>query len=377
MSDQLLLKELRSIRKIHKPSTTWRDATRQRILSLAETKPLAGWSSVERWRESWLEFRWRLSPVPVVASTVVVLMLMFSCLPFSQTLAQSQPGDWLYPVKRLEERVELGMRTSPSSQGVYYLKLADRRLQELSHLPIGDSRQAELLRDYNVMLSFAQANYQAVAPTTQLAQIYDRATNNLITDLNQVVVANGVQNAYSSARKLTKDINSLSLTTLVSLHQPDGVSSQNEVTERLQQEITKVEEQLASVQTKLERLPGVAQRSSKVVLESRQQVVPVSEAGEEATKTLAEAKELLERKEFSLALEKLKEGEVITLKTEEAIDEAISQDGEVKGETVDGAATEPEIAPSAEGPADTVSNGATESATVADDSPDTSGASTE
>src|SRR3989338_816059 len=127
MSDQLLLKELRSIRKIHKPSTTWRDATRQRILSLAETKPLAGWSSVERWRESWLEFRWRLSPVPVVASTVVVLMLMLAGLPFSQTLAQSQPGDWLYPVKRLEERVELGMRTSPSSQGVYYLKLADRR----------------------------------------------------------------------------------------------------------------------------------------------------------------------------------------------------------------------------------------------------------
>lgn len=357
MSDKILLKELHSFKQIHKPSTLWRDATRQRILTLAEAKPVTNWSGLERWRESWLEFRWRLSPVPVISSAVVAVALLMTGLPMSQTLAQAQPGDWLYPVKRLEERVELSFKTSPTAQGIYYLKLADRRLQELTSIPIGNVEQAELLRDYNVMLSFAQANYQAVAPTTELAQVYDRTTTNLIVNLNQVVVANSVRSVYTSARKLTKDINSQSLTTLVSLHKPDGNGTQQEVSDRLQREITKVEEQLATVQNKLQGLPSVQQRSSKVVIDSRRQVVPAAEAGKEATKNLDEAKEWLEKKEFSLALEKLKEGEVITLKTEEAIAEVTGEDGEVKGEaqpaeeTVEGVGAVEPAPPAVDSPA--------------------------
>ncbi|MFH1867076.1 MAG: DUF5667 domain-containing protein [Patescibacteria group bacterium] len=333
MNNKALIKELQSLKEINKPSTLWRDQTRQRVLQLAEQKPLSVWSNSDRWLERWFEFRRHLAPVPVVASLVVVVMIILGSVPLAKGLAASLPGDWLYPAKRLEERVQISLKQTPVSQAVYSLELASRRLGELQQVPIGDAVQSELLRAYNIRLSFAQAYYQASEPSLSLAQLYDQGTKQLESKLNNIVVANSDTRIYRNAGRLTRQINSEALTTLVALHQGgDNGDRHQVVTDRLQQEIDEVEQKFATIQTKINKLPAVQQRESKVVIDSKRQVVTASKASEEVSKTLAEAKELLEKKEFSLALEKLKEGEVISLKTEEVISEITGENEEEAGE---------------------------------------------
>ncbi|MFA4937102.1 MAG: DUF5667 domain-containing protein [Patescibacteria group bacterium] len=338
MKDKILIKELQSLREIKKPASVWRDKTRNTILSLAEQKPMIGWGVSDRVLVGWFDFRLKFAPVPAVAVVTMLLVMAFITLPLTPGFASSVPGDFAYPLKRLEEKIQLSLRQNSASQGIYYLKLADRRLSELKAIPIGSEDQVALLRDYNINLSFAEANYRAVANNNELAKVYDQVAKKLGENLNQIIVTNGSKQVYQVARELTDKISSDSLATLIVLHQQGQTSNQQVVQERLQEEIDKVEQKLATVQTKLGELSAPKRNTSKVVIESRRAVVPATEAGEEASKNLAEAKILLEQKEFSLALAKVKEGEVITLKTEEAISEEDvgqpdSVEGEVRGET--------------------------------------------
>ncbi len=334
MKDKVLIKELQTLREIKKPASVWRDKTRNTILALAEKKPILGWGVGERVLVGWFDFRLRFAPVPAVALTTLLLIAVFFTLPLTPGFASSKPGDFAYPLKRLEEKIQLSFRQNATSQGIYHLKLAERRLTELKAVPIGSEDQLALLRDYNINLSFAEANYHAVLDSGELARVYDGSAKKLEGDLNQVIVTNNSKEVYQAARELTAKISNDSLNTLVVLHQQGKTSDQQAVQERLQEEITKVEQKLVTVQLKLGELPAPKRNTSKVVIESRRAVVPATEAEKEASRTLAEAKVLLEQKEFSLALAKVKEGEVITLKTEEAISEVESGDdpaGEVKG----------------------------------------------
>ncbi len=333
MLDRQLIKQLSSLREIKKPAALWCDQTRKQILQLAEQRSSKVWLWQDKALFDWWKIRSRV-PQPVFVSLATILFLLVVSVPVGKATVVSLPGDWLYPVKRWQEKITLTLKQDAAAQGTYYLHLANLRLDELKQLPIGDSEQASLLRDYNINLSFAQANFEATGASVKLANLYDQSINNFERELNEVVVPGKDDGVYQTARQLTHEIGGKALAVLVNMHLKDQ-EPPSAVAQRLSEEIDKVEQKLATVQSKLDKLPASQKQAARVVIESKRQVVGAQDARQEASKTLAEAKELLEKKEFTLALAKVKEGEVITLKTEEALSEVggVSDPvGEVKGE---------------------------------------------
>ncbi len=331
MLDKQLIKQLSSLKEIKKSPVLWRDQTRQRILQLAEQQSSKTWVWQDKVLFDWWQIKSRV-PQPVFASLVTVVLLLILSMPIGKVALASLPGSWLYPVKRFQEKVALTFKQDAASQGAYYLHLAQLRLGELKQMPIGDSAQADLLRDYNINLSFAQANFEAAGSSAKLASLYDQSVSKFDKELNEVVVPAQDSGVYQTARQLTREIENRSLVVLVSAHLKDP-EIPSTVAERLSQEINKVEQKLATVQSKLDKLPTSQKQAARVVIESKKQVVGAQAAGDEVSKTLAEAKELLEKKEFTLALAKVKECEVITLKTEEVLSEVTGNEptSEVKG----------------------------------------------
>ncbi len=329
MRDNQLIKQLSSLREIKKPAVLWCDQTRKEILQLAEQKSGKEWF----WQDKLVFYWWKtrsVVPQPVFVSLATILFLLVMTVPINQAVASSLPGDWLYPVKRWQEKITLTLKQDAASQGAYYLHLASVRLAELKRLPIGDNEQARVLRDYNINLSFAQVNFEASSTSIKLANLYDQSINNFERELNEVVVPSKDREVYQTARELTQTLGDKALAVLVNLHVKDQ-EPQNAVTQRLSEEINKVEQKLSTVQSKIDKLPISQKQVARVVIESKRQIIGAQDAGEEASKTLAEAKELLEKKEFTLALEKVKEGETITLKTEKVLNEVEEVTGEVKG----------------------------------------------
>ncbi|MDZ4229890.1 MAG: hypothetical protein U1C53_02010, partial [Candidatus Veblenbacteria bacterium] len=245
-----------------------------------------------------------------------------------------------YPVKRVAEKVELSVRSTSGSQGLFYLTLAGRRLTEAQAVGAAEATtQAELLRDYNIALGFAQAGLETGLTSTTLARAYDQTTDMLAANLTTLPTAPQNQLVLSVALELTGKVSARALALLVSAHR-QGANGlpQAEVANRLTQEIAKVEAKLGHVDDKIKEFPSV-RPAPRVVIESKSTVVPVAEASRQAKESLSEAKELVARNEFSLALQKVQESEDITQKSEAAVaDEAVAGEeqspleGEVKGE---------------------------------------------
>lgn len=322
MNERELIKSLRELRTVKTAPALFRAQTRERILAQAEVSARRDFRASERWQLAWVSFRRQLAPVPVVSLLVLLLAVAAGAAPFSAAVQSSVPGGLLYGVKRGVERVELSFRATPESQGLFQLSLAQQRLQELSQIPTAsEATRVSLLRDYNIALGFAQASLQASAPSSQVAIQYNETTDTLSNQLHQVAPPLAGEPALALAQTLTDQLSGQALAMLIAAHQSganNGVLPAD-VAERLAVQISRVETKLDNVDGKINQFPAT-KRTTRVVLESRQTIVPVTEAAQVAKQSLTEAKALVQTKQFSLALEKVQEGEAITLQTEAAVD---------------------------------------------------------
>lgn len=355
MSDHKLLQQLKEIQVTKRAPALWREQTRERLLTLTETQTSRAYSFSEVVGLSWSQVRLTLSPVPIMPVLVVMLGLVFGYTPVSQAYSASLPGNLLYPVKRTVERVELSLRSTPAKQGLFHLKLAERRLNEFNNLPSGEeSTQASLLRDYNIDLSFAQASLQAT-DDSKLAMQYDEVATELENKLAATKVLPNSQTSYNVAVVLTDKLSSTALAVLVDAHQ----NGQNgllpaAVAQRLESQISKIQNKLDGMESRISEFPE-SKPALRVVLETKQTIVPAKEASREAKKSLTEAMVLIQKKEFTLALQKMQESEDITTKTEAAITKAetpaVTTPTEEQGK-VDGVNTDTEVKPSEVTPID-------------------------
>jgi hypothetical protein len=303
-------------------------------MQTVEREAVKPYSTSERFSLVFSQVRLAMSPLPLVPTLAVLAGLLFGWTPFAQATLAALPGDNLYPVKRVAERVALSLHSSAESQGLYYLELADRRVTELSAPGVDAATQAKLLRDYNINLGFSQASFNAAPSTSRLAVAYDGAVGELALRLKSYLPAASARPAYAAALHLTDRLGSEALAVLVTAHQSsqNGVLPQA-VAQRLEQEIMKVEAKLRGMESKMVTLPS-SKTSPRVVIESKQVVVPVRQAQQIAKDSLTEARKLVEKKEFNLALEKVQESEDITSKTEAAVDKAADNqkpEGKVEG----------------------------------------------
>ncbi len=349
MSDSYLQHQLSELKSVKTAPVLWRQQTKSQLL-----QKIAG--TVEQpytWREqvwqTWQQIRFVLAPWRLAPVMAFVLILLVGYTPVTSALAASLPGSPWYPLKRTVEKIELSLRSSADSQGLFYLTLAGRRLAEAKAMSADSAIQAVLLRDYNISLGFAAASLEQDLPSTELAKAYDQATDFLSANLNSLVVPLQNRQVYKSAVDLTNKISARSLALLVSQHKEGSNNlTADDVAQRLATEIAKVEAKLETVEVKAKEFPAT-KPAPRVVWERQAVIVPVTEASKQAKASLNEARELIARKEFSLALEKVQESEDLTSKSEVAVEteitaaaeESSAKDiktpvpaGEVKGENV-------------------------------------------
>lgn len=348
MSDHKLLNQLKEIQVTKRAPALWREQTRERLLTLTETQTSRTYNFSEMVSLNWSRVRLAMSPVPIMPMLVVMLGLIFGYTPVSQAYSASLPGNLLYPVKRTIERVELSLRSTPATQGLFHLTLAERRLNEFNNLPPSEAlAKAGLLRDYNIDLSFAQASLRA-ADDSKLALQYDQVATELENKLANSKVSPSTQTSYNVAVVLTDKLSSTALAVLVDAHQ----NGQNgllpaAVAQRLESQVSKIQNKLDGMESRISEFPE-SKPALRVVLETKQTIVPAKEASREAKKSLTEAMVLIQKKEFTLALQKVQESEDITTKTEAAITKAetppVATPAEEQGK-VEGVNTDTEVKP--------------------------------
>lgn len=340
MTDRELIHKLNELKTIKVAPGLWRATARERLLAMAEStadRPLA---ASEAFRLRLAQWRLMFAPLPLVPVVATLVLALLGAAPVTNAMKGSLPGSTLYPFKRAFERLELSVNQNPEQQGLLQLDFASRRLDELARLAPGSAEQSRnLVRDYNISLGFAQAGLRA-APVAREVASYDTKLEILSSRLGAMQVPAPAQPAYVAALQLTDRLSSEALGVLVAAHQSgsNGLLPQT-LGSRLAQHIAKVEAKLDDVDNKIREFPQ-NETSTRVVIESKQVIVPVREAKRLAKDSLTQAKALVEKKEFTLALQKVQEGEDITVKTEAAVD----KDAEEK---VEGATDE--VTPPTEG----------------------------
>ncbi|MBU1038704.1 hypothetical protein KKC17_00475 [Patescibacteria group bacterium] len=327
MSDRHLLNQIKELQNLKQAPVLWRQELRQTLLNTVAQEKTSAYSFKER---VWLwakETRLVVAPFRLAPIVAAVFLLIGGTVPVARATNQSLPGQTLYSVKRLAEKVQLSFQTNPLSRGLYYLDLANQRLVEINKLAGQPADQANLLRDYNISVGFAQASLQAAGQEANLVALYDSASQRLAQQLINLKDKVGEEAGYKAAIKVTEKLSDSSLALLVNFGAPenDGQVLAN----RLQSQITKAEAKLDGVDGRIIRLPQT--KPLKVVIESKKTVVPVKEASKQAKASLNEARELIEKKFYTLALQKVQEGEEITNKAEEVIDSTEQPESKVEG----------------------------------------------
>lgn len=340
MNDRELIHKLSELKTVKAAPALWRAGARERLLGLAERQADKPYTWAESWNLRLAHFKLVAAPLPLIPALATFVLVLVGSVPFTNAMNGSVPGSSLYPLKRAYEKVELAFRPGPTAQGQLQLDLAEHRLNELAKLPIGSPAAGPLLRDYNISLGFAQAGLRAAPVSSSVAANYDARLAKLSNVLTDLRVEASAKPAYVVALSLTDKLSSEALGLLVAAHQSgnNGLLP-GAVSERLERHITKLEVKLDNVETKIQGFPK-NEPAPKVVIVSRQTIVPVREARQLAKDSLTQAKELVQKNEFTLALQKVQEGEEITSKTEEAVDEVTDKASEVQVEKVEGASTE-------------------------------------
>lgn len=366
MKQDQLNHKLAELKSVYHAEVIWREQTRAQLLNQISNSASRPFSLNEKFIYRVQQMRLVFAPMHLAPVLAAALIMIVGYSPFTSALAASLPGQTLYPLKRVTEKFELSLRSSSDSQGIFYLTLANRRLEEAAAIPATNTQvQADLLRDYNITLGFAQASLETGLPSKSLAQAYDQATDVLAMHLNGLPVASANRQVYFSAQDLTSKVSSRALALLVSAHssEKNGVMPAD-VANRLTAEIAKVEAKLEGVDVKIKEFPSV-KPAPKVIIVSKATVVPVSEASRQAKESLVQAKELIAKNEFTLALEKVQESEDITAKSEAAVtdeevtaEEAVpaesTESGEVKGDSTDAVTPATDTTPTSEVPIPTV-----------------------
>lgn len=117
MTEKDLIKQLKELKEI-KPRKDWVLLTKRQILS--------EWSNADvrhSMSNIFTVLHWKLAFAPVISVLTIIGLFGFA----SNTL----PGDFLFPVKKVTESVQVGLSLTEEKPGVH-LRLANKRLEELS-----------------------------------------------------------------------------------------------------------------------------------------------------------------------------------------------------------------------------------------------------
>jgi hypothetical protein len=256
------LQKLKSI----KPSSKWLSLTRQKLVDeLSVESNLKPSNSFFDW--FWFH---RLQPV---ALSLCLILIMAGGPVLAVTAAQSSlPGDLLYPIKKIAERVSLQV-ASEDNKAQIQVDLAYRRIEELNKIAVGSSNQIEKSQKTKVVVddlkvSISEAGQKMMELSKDKVAVIAKKTQKIETDLtkvkneiaSEIAVAEDeslkeVQDVLAEAEQMMEDVNKQIRAVLVATDEDidDVASTTDEVlddlTDQLDENIDELETKIDDLQT--------------------------------------------------------------------------------------------------------------------------------
>lgn len=342
-----------SLQGIGAPRPDWQKANREILLmqirntlSRQEPKPSFNFAAVWQFMDVFLPSRTVYYVVrPVTAVTLIALLVMGGWMSTVSASLNSLPGDVLYSVKLATESVQTTLASKPQETKLR-AEFAGRRADEVkkivkSNLPKKAKKVEEAVKHLTSGLEQVKGNLEkmkanvAVAPTVTAAQAVEvaKAVDQKVTEIQKTldqtktqlsaetsnVNTAPVQEQVNQAAAAAVEIGVKAVEVLVEKHQEDKSavpveevkSAVDNKLKALEEKVSKVEEQISTM---------VATSTPAVSLRERQEqakatatlVAPAKESTAVAKEVINQAKDELNKENFDAALDKLKQGAVLT-----------------------------------------------------------------
>lgn len=168
MIEKDLIRQLKELREVE-PRKDWVLFTKKRIFAIAEeaeTEPKAGLLSFFPF------FKYKLAFAPIVSVLIIIGLFGFT--------QSTIPGDFLFSIKKLTETAQITF-SSEVEKPRTYLKLANKRLEELSR--IADSNQVR-----NLEPTIKEFQLNIVQATKNLEEMTFNVTSSDFAILKEIVI---------------------------------------------------------------------------------------------------------------------------------------------------------------------------------------------
>lgn len=350
MNEQEFIKKLKRLQTI-KPRTEWLERNRALLLSgLKESGDERGQSELELNRtvsSSWdvtISLLHSLLPSrrtvvllrPAGVFAVLSIFLLISSIVTVSASQETIPGDTLYPVKIVSEKVQRVLTTDESEKAKLEISFAGKRIDELEKIisqPVSETIKVEqvetVLDKFEENITSAQETLDVLsvdsdAPeeAVSLAEVIDEKVSEYKETLDKTAEAASpdVKEAVEDAAEVAEDHSDAALSVIVEKHDAgEVVKSQEEISEKVDEKIASLSEEIDEVERQIDMLLSAtttedmfSEDESEIDLTTTtEKLLVTKEQIGLANKILDEAKELVEEEMLSEALAKVSESKVL------------------------------------------------------------------
>lgn len=368
------IKELKSLEAAGSPQEGWILANKEVLMSQIQPRVNENESVVKEqasdgvyyWQYFSNLFQQRVFK-PVVASLVIVAMMLSYTATVSISNA-SLPGDTLYPIKTTTEKVQLALTFNQEKKVELQMSFVTRRADELGQLAQKDDDNQSKAQKISQTVQKISKDVESVkeglgkvkiastvsTETVNLAKTVDQKTMELEEAIIEVHnslsddIKKEVENDIKEAIEKTEEAGTSALDVIVEKHKSGEVTEEDDLISRVAGRIKSIEEDINSVSGAIMILGGVGTSTSTTtqpLLLSGQKSTSTSyaltEKSQQAQEIIEEAKDLLDQKDFSSALEKIQESKRIVDEFRDGIEEVpISESNSTGSGSILGTSTE-------------------------------------
>jgi hypothetical protein len=304
MSSRKLARQLETLKAI-KPSTEWRDRTRDILLSQVKGQGAGGLQHVSMlggvgaYTRDSLAIAYRVTIGQLFSRPLVLSgalgVLVVGAISAGLASQQSIPGDPLYTVKQTHEQIRV-VFVAPENRPAFQLELAQERIEELATLSgrslseeEKDQKTALLVEQARQTITGAQDDLEKLKKEQPKKAVQAAAmVNQKAGEYEQGIVKNSEQSAQLIAN--LDETQNKALAVIVEKKDTAGIA-ESEVASHITSAIDTLEERLA----RLETVSAAGFRNN----------TQLSEKSNEAKKNLQDARDGVERRDFRAALDKI------------------------------------------------------------------------
>lgn len=332
------LKKLKDVEAAGSPALSWVDQNRQIMMSQinpAQQKPVK--------EESFYYFQYiySLFQQKVVRPVAVAMVVVLLFLGYTATITvanASLPGDPLYPIKTVSEKVQLALTFSEEKKVELQVSFINRRVDEIKRISLTEQDTAQKVDKINQVAKQITDNTNNVKATVSrigiaaekidlvrsLGSQVEEIEKNIIEAKNALSdeVKQEVDQEMNGAIASTGQVGTATLSAIVAKYEQGTVEiTEAEVTNRIADRIATLDSDLLILQQMISQNTTSSQAltdagKAELVASSTRAVVDQQVA---AQALLEEAKQLLADKKFSQVLEKSSQAKELILEAIKAL----------------------------------------------------------